>query len=654
MPVDRRQFKASDRAYFEAFDRWTLRGPPPPLFRSLQSPAEIALKKRRYRSVLREAFRSALVTVDLTRDWDRVHWDVFNKMQRAALYYRFTGDRRAVKPAVEALAALEQCRRRYWSFSSCIGVLDMDLRTAEVALSLAMMRDYMEGALDAAILRRMRRLMFDRILRPGLEAERHKTYPWMVSRANWRIILCGCMAIGAMRYADEFPDYREMVEYGLEAMLTCFATGDNAGGWNEGPGYWDYGLGYAVTFANILKTFTGGKVDLFTHPFLRKTGDFRLFMHTRPDELWNWSDAGKKTGPSGTLMGLARAYQNKAYQWMATAQGVKSIGLLAAYDPFLKPKPPPRQPVRRYFPGLGVLVWREGFGLRDAYLGVKAGDIPHFNHHCHMDFGNLVIHAHGRELLGELDHWSYPYEGRKDPKVKGYQPGYYDIENKRWMRWDFDNVAAVGHNIVTLEGHLPQAAIGLKARFLKQADGPGWEAAIVDSTCAYRPLANRVRRYVVYLRPDIVVLVDEVRARQPVHGRVQFHPAATMTFESDEFTFANGRAMLRGVSLYPRVADHLVIGMEHRKTNYQPPAGIVEKNNRYVYIENLCRKPRLVFVTALQFGARGFNRAAYDLAGKPAVDDNFEVAVRRGRVVAQVAFDLARARVGVTIRRGAG
>ena len=46
-----------------------------------------------------------------------------------------------------------------------------------------------------------------------------------------------------------------------------------------------------------------------------------------------------------------------------------------------------------------MLVWREGFDPRDAYVGIKAGDIPHFNHHCHMDFGNLVVHAEGRELL---------------------------------------------------------------------------------------------------------------------------------------------------------------------------------------------------------------------------------------------------------------
>jgi hypothetical protein len=69
--------------------------------------------------------------------------------------------------------------------------------------------------------------------------------------------------------------------------------------------------------------------------------------------------------------------------------------------------------------------------------------------------------------------------------------------------------------------------------------------------------------------------------------------------------------------------------------------------NRYVYIENLCRKPRLVFVSALQFGRKGLTPAAYSLQGLPATDDVFEVGVKRGQRTVQVRFDLAKASVGV-------
>ncbi len=657
MSINRNQFRKSDRLFFKAFDQWVAKNRTlpagtarPNIFAAAQSHEEIRYKLAQHRAIIDAALKGAQQSkLDLSKDWDVSQWTVFGKMQDACLHYLYTGDKRAIAPAVEALGALEKCDRPFWCFSSCIGVLDMDLRTAEVALSLSMMKCCMGDALDASVRKRLTKLMIERCLRPGLEAERNKTYPWMKSRANWRIILCGCFAIGGMAFADDFPEYPELLEYGLEAMLTCLATGDSAGGWDEGPGYWDYGLSFAVKFASTLEIFTGGAVDLYRHPFLKKTGDFRLYMQTQPDLLWNWSDVTKKVGPSLALISLARAYQSPAYQWMALALGLKSIQQVFAYDPFLKPQPPLQQVSRKFFPGLGVQVWRSGFGPRDTYVGIMAGDIPNLNHHCHMDFGSLVIHAQGRELLAELEKWGYPYEGRKDPKDKRNKPGYYDMENKRWMRWDFDSVSAAGHNVVTLEGTYPQVAVGRKGRFLKRASGEGFELSVVDTTSVFRPLATRVRRYVVMLWPDIVILVDEIRARQPVRARVQYHPADEVSVGSDTFTFTNGPACLKGTSLYPKVEDYLVIGLDDRKTNYAPPSGIVEERNRYVYIENLCRKPRLVFISALQFGKKGLEPALYTLEGTPATEDEFTVGVKRGKRTVKVMFNLAKVSAEVQI-----
>lgn len=645
------EHRSSDRAYFRAFAHWQPGAVTPDPFRDFLSPAEIRLKAERYPALLAAARRKLRQPLDLKQDWDALCFKLFAKLENATLYGLFTGDRQVAVPAALAcLDALERCERPYWTFSSCIGILDMDLRTAEVALQLSLMKCVLGDALTPEAHRRLARLMVERCLRPGLEAERRQSYPWMHSNANWRIILCGCFAIGGIVFRDEFPEWRELVEYGLDGVLAALATGDSAGGWNEGPGYWDYGLSYAVMFAAVLRTVTRGAVDLTRHPFLQKTGDFRLFMHAQPDQVWNWSDAGKKVGPSVTLIGLARLCQSPTYQWLAAAQGITRINHLYWYDPSLKAAPPPAGAAARLFPGLGVLVWRTGFGPQDAYVGVQAGAIEHFNHHCHMDLGNVVIHAAGRELLAEVDKWPYPYEGRKDPTKKGYQPGFYDMENQRWMRWDFDYVAAIGHNVLTLEGALPQPAIGLKARFLKVAAGKGHELAIIDNSAAYRPLATRVRRYVIYLQPDIVLLVDEVRAPNPIRARIHFHPgeAARYRTAADSFTFRHGDMVLLGRSLCPQAADHLVLGAEDRRTTYQPPSGLLTKRHRYVYVENLCRKPRLVFVTALQFGRSGFRPAEFTMEGTPATADAFSITAQRGQTAAiQTTIALRTASVAV-------
>jgi hypothetical protein len=90
------------------------------------------------------------------------------------------------------------------------------------------------------------------------------------------------------------------------------------------------------------------------------------------------------------------------------------------------------------------------------------------------------------------------------------------------------------------------------------------------------------------------------------------------------------------------------MGLDDRKTTYLPPGGLLEKQLRCLYVENLCRKPRLVFVTALQFGKKGFEPAAFTLSGAPSADDTFGIDVKRGRRSAAVAVDLKRATLEVT------
>ena len=495
-----------------------------------------------------------------------------------------------------------------------------------------------------------------------MEAERNKTYPWMHSRANWRTILCGCFAVAGMTFHKDFPEYRALIEYGLEGVLVGLDAGDRAGGWDEGPGYWDYGLSYAVRFASALRIFTGGAVDLFRHPFLRKTGDFRLYMTTGPDRLWNWSDCSKTAGASMTIIGLARAYGNPVYQRMALDQGITTLGHLYWLDPRLKPQAPRRYPLTKRFPDLGLMVMRGGFGPRDPYVGIKAGDIPELNYHSHLDQGEVVIFAEGRELLAELEKWPYPYEGDRKADGKKTKTGFYDEELKRYKRRDFDDVGAIGHNIVTIEGNYPRARVGVKARFLRAESHRGHDVAVVDSTPYHRPVASRVRRYLVYLRPDVVVLVDEVRAREPVQARVLYHyltsdqaaacgveeAGAGVNCGADTFTITSGPAQLRWQSLHPCQADHLVLGRDDRTTTYRPPAGLAARRNQYLYVQNLYRKPRLVFVAAMQFGKKAMRPARFTLEGKPASDSHFSVRVRRGAKTARVQFDLAAVAVKVS------
>jgi hypothetical protein len=636
-----RRGRAALAAWQAPLDQW------PRPFADDIAAAELRAKAAAHPTLLATAQTRLTTPLDLALPWDKLVYLTINRFLDAAYYYRFTGEARALAWAEEALAACERCDRPHYTYSSCLGVLDIDLRSGELALGMAMTRWAFGAALPAALLERLTAQLLPRLLTPGLHAMRTRQYAWMRSKANWRIIIPGCLGIAALAWADRFPEWRAVVDFGLDGWFTALGTGDAAGGWNEGPGYWEYGLSYGVLFAWALRQASRGRVDAFRHPFLRRTGDFRLQMHTHGQEQWNWSDCGKTVGNSLTLALLARVYRDGVYQHHLQREGLGSLGQLYFHDPELAPAPPAsRLPLAQHFPGLGVIVARTGFTDEDTYLGVKAADIPNYNHHCHHDAGSLVLHAAGRELLAENNHWPYPREGRRqgDPRPAS-RPGLWDEELHRWLRWDLDSVSPLGHNGVMLEGHLPRPRLHQPPRLRLVHHGADHDLITVDSTAYYRPLASRVRRTIVFLRPGIVILVDDVRTAAAVRATLLFHYLDQAELVGTGFRFVNGPAELLGTPLCPTGADNLIVGLVERRTTYEPPAGLIEQRNRFVTVENLWRRRRLTFVTALQVGAAPLVPARYELSGHPWHDAAWTLTVAQGERAWRLAADARGVRV---------
>ncbi len=647
MPADRKQFRKADQRYFTRLDQWQ---PDPSgfvnLFRDALPEGEAKRKAARYPEIIARAAESARVKVESGLDDDALRGRATGKMTSAALYYLFTGDRKALKWAREALDALNAVKRRHFCYITLVGRVDIDLQTASVTRALAAMRACFGDALDADTARRLDRIAVNRCLRPALEAQRTRKYWWTECRHNWRSVMAGSFAMGAMAFADAFGDWRELVEYGLEGVLVVLEDGDRAGGWSEGPGYWEYGIGHCAEFASSLKRFTGGGVDLFQHPYLKRTGDFRICMTPAPGRFWNWSDCGKTSRSSLTLCILAREYRNPAYQAAAQQGGVGSIGHLLHLDLSLKgaaPAPDAGFGLSRVFPDIGVATMRTGYGRNDAFVGVKAGRIGPGVNHEHADLGSVVIHAAGRELLAELDGWPYAQH-------TGKAGGFFE---KGGRRWDYDGNGIIGHNLVMLEGRYPPYTVPTSAG-LKHADlGDECELVAVDATAMHRALARRVRRYTVFLRPDLVLLVDEVRAPERIRARCMFHYLDRADIGPDSFTISSGSAQLRGVSLFPAADHNVIIGMDERRITYHTERGRMERTNAYIYTANLHRSTDLVFVTGLQFGRKPLPEAQWTLEGDPLGNRPFSVVVRSKSGERRLRFDLAAKTPERQVRLGA-
>jgi hypothetical protein len=140
------------------------------------------------------------------------------------------------------------------------------LDTAEMTNALALGYDWLYADLtpdDRAVIRRA---IVDKGLDPGIKTYRAKTW-WTAVTHNWNQVCNGGMAMGALAIADE---ERERAAYVVGQSIDSIRLAMNSygpeGGWNEGPGYWQYATLYNVYYLAALESALGTDFGLSQTP----------------------------------------------------------------------------------------------------------------------------------------------------------------------------------------------------------------------------------------------------------------------------------------------------------------------------------------------------------------------------------------------------
>lgn len=467
----------------------------------------------------------------------------------------------------------------------------------------------------------------------GLAGQRERTFIWTRRIMNWRTVMCGSLAFAGNTFMPGSDEAHELNEYAIEGALALIATGDRAGAWNEGPSYWEYGIGHLAQFALFLRTLTDGDVDLFKHSYLKRTGDFRLAFTVKPGQVWNWSDCEKHMHSSALLLLLARIYRRGDYQDLVLTEGMTHLGQVYYIDPSIERKPPPEAPTTSYFPDVGMVAMRSAGNYTGSYVGVKAGIVGKGIGHQHMDVGSLVVFSEGEELLAELNEWPYA-EG------EGKAGGFFD---RNGPRWDYDYCGSIGHNVATVSGHYRKWSYHGKATVTATSFSEEMSAVIMDTSRVYARPITRALRAVVTLFPDITVVIDDVTAKERVRMQTLYHYLGSVETTEETFTIREGEAALHAVSLSPSMDENIILGHDVRHIHYHGNDGPVSRENRFVYIQNLHRSERLTFVCGLQYGKTPLPDAKWHY--EPAGEGAGRVTVERDGLKQSFAFDL----VGRTI-----
>ena len=325
------------------------------------------------------------------------------------------------------------------------------------------------------------------------------------------------LAAAGFALFDEVDDASGWIGLPLEACRHSMAALGPDGASHEGIGYWEYGVEYLLKFMELSRTLLG--TDLSQHDWWRNTARYALYL-TLPRAAWTRSSCvvdladcprGHWYGPDYLLRRLAHLTRDGHAQWLAgetDAAGVASpeaawLNLLW-YDPTVAAHSPRDLPTLHHFEDMGIVSARSDWSGDESLVVFKCG--PFLGHHAvsqfaydpggghvHPDANHFVLFGAGAWLIRD-DGYRPKWTGQHNTLLIGGrgQMG----EGAQWFRGD-EPLAHKARPTITL---------------VRSTDA--FDHMQGNATAAYAPglgLQQFVRN-LVFLKPNVLIVADEVRA----------------------------------------------------------------------------------------------------------------------------------------------
>jgi len=281
---------------------------------------------------------------------------------------------------------------------------------ADVAMVWYLLHDVLD-ALTPVITRRMLGLLEKRIFHPFLhyqdsmwwKGSRGNTLnnwtPWIVSNVLTAVLLC-----------EKDQDRRQaMCAESMEILDRFIGFYKSDGGCDEGPGYWTVAGASYFDCLEILWDLSGGKIDAFGNPLVRRMGEYIADVHITGNLYVNFADASHRIGMDAALLArygrrtgspklnafAAELAENRDFHALPVGSGTTPY---RTFRDVIEPLPETSDVLpenRTWYDGLEVFLARDpASGL---FLAAKGGH--NAESHNHNDVGSIVVFRGDRPVF---------------------------------------------------------------------------------------------------------------------------------------------------------------------------------------------------------------------------------------------------------------
>ncbi len=336
----------------------------------------------------------------------------------------------------------------------------------------------------------------------------------------------------------EEPVAEQWLDYSLQALLTVFPHWAGfEGGWAEGI---NYSLSYNDRFITPMQSlYLSTGYDLFQKPFFRKFRYFAMYNVSPFGEILPFGDGEEKHVAAradelySILFFHALRYQDPELRWwidLLEREDVEPDRLGALHRILLPdnltPRPPEDMPLDRTFAGVGWASFHTDFMHPDRDLLVLFKSSPYGSvSHSHADQNSFAILKGGKALAipgGER----YPQHG--SPFHEQYTQ------------------QTLAHNALLIDGQGQRNRDDTAAGRLVGFRSLSHLAYVAGdaSECYPEPLSKNLR-HMILVRPSLLIVLDEVEARQPVELTWLMHTKEESTLDPQRQLFMAQRDQYR-------------------------------------------------------------------------------------------------------------
>jgi len=339
------------------------------------------------------------------------------------------------------------------------------------------------------------------------------------------------LAENAIATFGETPQSEEFLEYAVTKFFAAYPVwSDDDGGWHEGLSYFAGYMSKAAWWVDIAETALG--IDSFKKPFFANFGDYALYAAPPGTPDMGFGDLANRpvSGGWSFMHYYVRRTGNPHWAWWLEAWKIKAqpddpvLAFLWSRSKPVVAQAPKGSTASKVFQGTGVAVLNQTLlnAAENVQVRFKASPMGTWSHGLDPH-NSFTLNAYGVPLL--------------------VNNVYRDLYGSPFHRGVWQTRA---HNAVLVDGQgqKPRTA-DLGGRILGWQFEDGFDYVAGDATASYEGRLKKAHRHVYFIKPDLIVIADELEAPIPSRFQVMLHAQQEFKVSGQHLVLDRGGAGVR-------------------------------------------------------------------------------------------------------------